>query len=148
MGRRKTDDTVARGLCDQAVAAVMARGRFELSGEVRLMVLRQAGLMILYRTPFNPLPKAMGDYGIEMRDDTAGKVFSAYWERGGALTVTHFKPGPWQAALGAMTAIPVARRRTGEALGALERENRALKRTIANLTLDKLILSKAAAGEL
>lgn len=148
MGRRRASERETGRIRDIAVQAVMTRGGFESSGEARLAVLRQDGLMIAYRTPFNPLAGAKGDYGIDIWREQ-GKVFSASWGPGAPLATT-FKPGPWQAIVESLATAAAPRRapRRAGATEALERENRALRRVIENLTLDKLILSKAAAGEL
>jgi hypothetical protein len=102
-------------LRDLAVAAAMHRGSFEASGETRLVVLRDAGLMIAYRTPFNPLPKlteAMKfdaalrgksayrePYGIEIWHEKAGKVLSIGWRDECLPVVDHFDRGLWEQSL-------------------------------------------------
>jgi hypothetical protein len=102
-------------LRDLAVAAAMGRGGFEESGDTKLVVLREAGLMIIYRTPFNPLP-AFTDrmkfeaalrgrgayrepYGIEIWQDKLGKVFSIGWRDGKPVVVDGYEQGVWEQTL-------------------------------------------------
>ncbi|HWA29946.1 MAG TPA: hypothetical protein VG867_02555 [Rhizomicrobium sp.] len=101
--------------------AVMTRGALEKSGNARLAVLRDQGLMIGYRTPFNPLPPlapsaryeaalkgetcSSDPYGIDVWLEDFGKVFSASWTHGDALKVRLCRPGAWQSTLAAV-AVP------------------------------------------
>jgi hypothetical protein len=173
MARRKWNETGARELRDAAMQAVMARGGLEPSGGAKLAVLREGDVMIGYRTPFNPLPKpsealkykaalagrtrSHEAYGIDVWSEGSGKVFSAAWTTRDELRVELLKPGAWQDRITALAAPPDAARqpprptplRAAErAIQSLERENRQLRRTIAGLTLDRLVLSQAAAGDL
>jgi hypothetical protein len=93
----------------------MRRGRFEASGEARLVVLREAGLMIVYRTPFNPLPRFSEEmkfqatlngksgylepYGIEAWQEGRGKVLSVGWRNGRAPIVDGYEQGVWEQTL-------------------------------------------------
>jgi hypothetical protein len=104
-------------LRDKAVHAAMHHGSFEFSGEARLVVLSDGGLMITYRTPFNPLPKPTENmkleaalrgrlslrepYGIEIWDKR-GKVFSVGWRGNAPLVVDCYERGSWESALAAI----------------------------------------------
>jgi hypothetical protein len=112
MARQKSNHTKIGELRDLAVQAVMRFGELEQSGNARLAVVRQAGLMIGYRTPFNPLPQPNDGakyeaalegkrfwharYGIDVWLEDAGKVFSAAWNSGGEIDTRLYKPGSWQ----------------------------------------------------
>jgi hypothetical protein len=115
--RPANTDRVA-SLRDFAVSAAMRHGRFEASGDARLVILHQAGLMIAYRTPFNPLPKftegmkfeaalqgrsALREpYGIEIWDKKHGKVLSVGWRGDAAPVVDGYEHGPWEQTLAAI----------------------------------------------
>ena len=102
-------------LRDLAVAAAMRRGCFEASGDARLVVLRQAGLMIAYRTPFNPLPRLTErmkfeaalrgksthrePYGIEIWQERFGKVLSVGWSGEEPPAVDAYEQGLWERTL-------------------------------------------------
>lgn len=99
-------------LRDLAVAAAMRHGCFEASGEARLVVLREAGLMLTYRTPFNPLPKMTEEmkfeaslrrknawrepYGIEIWQERLGKVLSVGWRPDAAPVIDTYEKGLWE----------------------------------------------------
>jgi len=102
-------------LRDLAVAAAMRHGRFEASGDAKLVILHRDGLMIAYRTPFNPLPKftetmkyeaAMDGrhalkepYGIEVWEKRRGKVLSIGWRGTAAPVVDGYQDGAWEETL-------------------------------------------------
>jgi hypothetical protein len=102
-------------LRDLAVSAAMRRGGFEESGDARLVVLRDAGLMIAYRTPFNPLPpltdrmkfeaalRGKGayrePYGVEIWKDKTGKVLSVGWRDQKPPVVDCYEQGLWEQTL-------------------------------------------------
>ena len=101
-------------LRDMAVESAMRHGVFEASGEAKLVVLRDGGLMIAYRTPFNPLPRLSESmkfeaalrgkaghrepYGIDVWD-RKGKVLSLGWRDGGVPIVDGYEPGSWERTL-------------------------------------------------
>jgi hypothetical protein len=109
----KTQRVVA--LRDLAVVAAMRHGCIEVSGEARLVVLREAGLMIAYRTPFNPLPRLTESmrfeaalrgksayrepYGIEIWQERLGKVLSVGWRNLDQPVVDNFEHGLWEQGL-------------------------------------------------
>jgi hypothetical protein len=118
-GKPMRDETMAKmnrisELRDRAVHAAMHHGSFETSGEARLLVLNDGGLMITYRTPFNPLPKPTVNmkfeaalrgrrslrepYGIEIWGKM-GKVFSVGWRGDAPLVVDCYERGSWESAL-------------------------------------------------
>jgi hypothetical protein len=115
----KTQRIVA--LRDLAVAAAMRRGGFEESGDTKLVVLREAGLMIIYRTPFNPLPpltdrmkfdaalRGKGayrePYGIEIWQDRLGKVLSVGWRDQAPPVVDGYEQGLWEQTLAQITGL-------------------------------------------
>jgi hypothetical protein len=96
----------------------MQRGGFEESGDTKLVVLREAGLMIIYRTPFNPLPRLTDrmkfeaalrgkgayrePYGIEIWRDRLGKVLSVGWRGQNPPVVDAYEQGQWEHALAQM----------------------------------------------
>jgi hypothetical protein len=102
-------------LRDLAVAAAMRCGAFETSGEARLVVFRQASLTIIYRTPFNPLPRMSGamqyaaatngrhsllePYGIEVWQERLGKVLSIGWRGERPPIVDRYEEGLWEEVL-------------------------------------------------
>jgi hypothetical protein len=167
----KTKSLKARALRDLAVRAVMARGALEPRQGSKLAILREKNLMIGYRTPFNPLPEPSEElkyrsavagrdtvraaYGIDIWIEEAGKVFSVRWTLADELTIELVKPGAWQDTVAALSAQGMSGPRSASmaraadrAMRSLERENRQLRQTVANLSLDRLILSKATASEL
>jgi hypothetical protein len=105
----------AFSLRDLAVAAAMRYGSFEASGEARLVVMREAGLMIAYRTPFNPLPPLTDSmrfeaavrgknayrepYGIEVWQERLGKVLSIGWRGDNPPVVDQYEYGLWEQTL-------------------------------------------------
>jgi hypothetical protein len=115
MKTRHQDDARMHALRDWAMSAVMQRGRFEPSGGAKLAILKEDGLMIGYRTPFNPLPKLRDRakyeaanrgkncrtdwYGIDVWLEDVGKVFSVGWGADRELRVHCCKAGPWQLTL-------------------------------------------------
>lgn len=102
-------------LRDIAVVTAMRHGAFEVSGDTRLVVVREADLMLTYRTPFNPLPKLTESmrfdaavrgknayrepYGIEIWQDRRGKVLSIGWQDGNAPVVDGYERGTWEQTL-------------------------------------------------
>ena len=102
-------------LRDLAVVAAMRHGRFETSGDARLVIVHQDGLMIAYRTPFNPLPRftetmkyeaamegrnALKEpYGIEIWEKRRGKVLSVGWRGAAAPVVDGYRNGAWEETL-------------------------------------------------
>lgn len=102
-------------LRDLAVEAAMQHGSFEASGEARLVVLRAAGLMVTYRTPFNPLPRLTESmkfeaalrgksayrepYGIEIWQERLGKVLSIGWRGETTPVVDGYEHGLWEQTL-------------------------------------------------
>jgi hypothetical protein len=122
MAYRDQDRDRICALRDLAMTAVMQRGRIEPSGGARLAVLKEGGLMIGYRTPFNPLPRiadsakyeaaAAGKnhwcdaYAIDIWLEDVGKVFSVGWGLDEELRVRRCKPGPWQTTLETIAAAP------------------------------------------
>lgn len=102
-------------LRDVAVVTAMRHGAFEVSGDTRLVVVREADLMLTYRTPFNPLPKLTESmrfeaalrgknahrepYGIEIWQDRRGKVLSVGWRSGSAPVVDSYERGAWEQTL-------------------------------------------------
>jgi len=109
----KTERVLA--LRDLAVAAAMRHGSFEESGDARLIVLREAGLMVAYRTPFNPLPPLTDrmkfeaalrgknayrePYGIEIWQERLGKVLSVGWRDRKPPVVDGYEQGLWEQTL-------------------------------------------------
>jgi hypothetical protein len=109
-------------------------------------------------------------YGIEIWLDGAGKVFSAGWAMDGEPQVKLCRSGGWQEVLrNIANAAPesefeLRKTKTPEIVATeqpveplvcesqrvrqLELENKNLRRAISGLMLDKLILAKAAAGNL
>jgi len=110
-------------LRDMAVSAAMRHGVFEASGEARLVVLRDGGLMITWRTPFNPLPRLSESmkfeaalrgrrghrepYGIDIWDKN-GKVLSVAWRDDTAITIDSYEPGGWERGLTAISRHDIA----------------------------------------
>ncbi len=98
-----------------AVSAAMRHGFFEASGDARLVVLRAAGLMVAYRTPFNPLPPLTENmkfeaalrgksayrepYGIEVWLERSGKVLSVGWCDNEPPVVDGYEQGQWEQTL-------------------------------------------------
>lgn len=107
-------DRIAR-LRDLAMLTVMRHGSFEASGEARLLVLRESGLMIAFRTPFNPLPKMTEGmrfeaalrkkaayrepYGIDIWQERLGKVLSVGWRGANRPVVDNYERGLWEETL-------------------------------------------------
>ncbi|MGD0190163.1 MAG: hypothetical protein ABSD74_05445 [Rhizomicrobium sp.] len=129
----KSEQTVS--LRNLAVAAAMRYGSFEASGEARLVVMREAGLMIAYRTPFNPLPTLTDSmrfeaavrgknayrepYGIEVWQERLGKVLSIGWRGQNPPVVDHYECGLWEhtlADIAGETADPAFCRKCASAL--------------------------------
>ena len=112
--RTAKSERVAK-LRDLAVGAAMRHGSFEVSGEAKLVVLRETGLMVTYRTPFNPLPKLTESmrfeaalrgksahrepYGIEIWQEKLGKVLSIGWRGDNAPVVDGYEKGSWEQTL-------------------------------------------------
>lgn len=121
---RTTSTERAKAIRDLAVHAVMTRGALEKSGAARLAVLREDGLMIGYRTPFNPLPPLLANarydaalkgethrndpYGIDIWLEDFGKVFSASWDHGSAFNMRLCRSGTWQHSLAAVAVAEMA----------------------------------------
>lgn len=106
----------AQALREQALALLRAAGEWQevqnYPGRVR--ALEQGDLMMLYRTPFQPVPVsqealAAGITALHQRDAARAygldvwwqrrKVMSLIWNEGGPLGLVRFKEGPWQTAL-------------------------------------------------
>ena len=118
MTLRTTSAVKAGAIRDLAVHAVMTRGELEKSGSARLAVLRDQGLMIGYRTPFNPLPPlspgarydaalkgetySSDPYAIDVWLEDFGKVFSASWTQDDTLKIRLCRPGTWKSTLAAV----------------------------------------------
>lgn len=124
-GRTRQD---ANRICDAAVRLAMDYGNFEKSGDARLIVLRQWGLMIGYHTPFNPLPRLTDEmrylaaqegrtahlqpYGINIWQEDVGKVFSAGWGKGRTLQIDVHRAGGWHDVFEVMAALGECDHRT------------------------------------
>lgn len=98
-----------------AVLAVMSGGCLESSGRAKLAILREEGLMIAYRTPFNPLPEgalALRDdipmhgpnlgsepYAVDVWAEGTGKVLSMGWRDRGNVVTALYRTGTWEEVL-------------------------------------------------
>jgi len=144
----------------------MQYGAFEQSGDARLIVLRKNKLLLVYSTPFNPIPVVMEgatphsaarprQYSLQIWQDERGKVFSANWDIYGTEVISLCRNGPWRSALreiGRPQAVAAPSQPQSQTLRttakaqnaavskfrALEQENEQLRRTLSTILFEKL----------
>ncbi len=99
---------------DRALVLVRESGSWEQCGDMKLIAANRGALKVLYRTPFQELPRPSDShlyflavyggktnlpYGLDVWDFrplTRGKVLNIEWSDEGEIQLISYKPGDWE----------------------------------------------------